>query len=579
MTDEIRKVSKKKIIFVQIDEEITGIFERVQKLSYKDIYLVVPKRAVLLQSIVNLKILKQKLEEIDKTLAIITNDPNGMKLACQAEVRVFDHWNIDESAKLQKQERDPETALLKPIAATQNDVSEDSPFRLPKKKSSIFEVVRHLKGKGKGFSLRAYLSDFRKHRLEKQTLNFYLTPGRKKFLAGFLLFSAIIFFVIVYVVLPGATIYIEPSSYVITKVINVSFTQNPSEPRELASYAVDANTELTITHPATGITSNGQNASGNLTVINTSGTERPLIASTRFQTDDGIVFRLQKEVIVPAGSTDNPGKLELTVVADPVDANGLATGDRGNVGPSKFFLPGLREDSRSELYGESYTAMTGGTTDVIVKVTEEDLIAAQTKLASDLEEKALSALRKEALSLGNTKGLSLKLLEDSDVLQFGTAKIDLPYELIGKEMGTFELSGTISASGVAYDPDALYEILKNEIIASKTPGKQLVSINGDSISLNVLESNNSSLTYKVTVQIQGVEEYEINPQSVGGAELAEKIKEHIAGKTVIEATNYIENLPDVNKVQIKLWPIWSPSIPSLPDNIRIKSLSESEQIE
>ena len=133
MSDSIKKVSKKKMIFVQIDEEITSVFERISPLPYKEIYLVVPRRAVLLQSVVNLKILKQKLEEVEKTLAIITNDVNGMKLALQAQIKVFDEWNVDSDTPSNKEDRDPESALLKPIAATQNEVEDELPSRLPKK--------------------------------------------------------------------------------------------------------------------------------------------------------------------------------------------------------------------------------------------------------------------------------------------------------------------------------------------------------------------------------------------------------------------------------------------------------------
>ena len=42
---------------------------------------------------------------------------------------------------------------------------------------------------------------------------------------------------------------------------------------------------------------------------------------------------------------------------------------------------------------------------------------------------------------------------------------------------------------------------------------------------------------------------------------------------------HIQNLPEVNSVEIKIWPSWSPTIPSLPENIRIKSLSKEEVIE
>lgn len=577
MSDSIKKVSKKKILFVQIDEEITSVFTKIEKLPYKEIYLVVPKRAVLLKSVVNLKILKQKLEEVEKNIAIITNDPNGMKLALQAELKVFDQWDLGSELTPEREERDPNSALVKPIAATQNDVEESLPSRLPKKKSSIFEVVRDMKNKDKGFSLRSYISDMKKNRLENQPI--HLTPGKKKWLAAFLLVSALVFFIVIYVALPGATVIIEPSADVVSKGVNVNLELNGSGDNELVAYPVETEVTAKLSHAATDIENIGTNASGTLTIVNIDGIEHPLIKETRFQTDDGIVFRLQEEVIVPAGSTTNPAKVDVTVVADTLDASGAAVGDRGNIGPSRFFLPGLKEDTRDKLYGESTTPMAGGTSNMIAHVSEEDLQAAQAQLEAELKEKVLADLRKEVLSEGNTKGLNLKLVEDTATLQFGTADIDLPYEMIGKEAETFEVTGTLKLSGVAYDSDALYEFLKTQLLSVETPGKQIVSVDKNSISLSVLEADIPNDSYKITAQIQGVEEYEIDTDLEGGAELNKKIKEHIAGKTIEEAEAYIQNLPEVNSVEIKVWPVWSPTIPSLPDNIKIKSLSEGVQIE
>lgn len=577
MSDSIKKVSKKKMIFVQIDEEITTVFERVSPLPYKEIYLVVPRRAVLLQSVVNLKILKQKMEEAEKVLAIITNDANGMKLALQAEIKVFDEWNVEGVTSQIKEERDPETALLKPIAATQNEVEENSPSRLPKKKSSIFDVVKHLKNKDKGFSLRSYVADLKKNRLEHQKVQ--LSPGKKRWIATFLMASAAIFFVIIYVALPGATVAIEPSSDVVTKTVNVIFSNTPNDERSLKGYPLETDVDLTITHSASGVENQGSNASGTITVVNTSGTERTLIKETRFQTQEGIVFRLQNEVTIPAGTPEAPSTLDVSVVADAADANGAPVGARGNIDPTTFFLPGLREDTRSTLYGQSAAAMTGGSSDIVMHITEDDLKAAQADLETQLKEKALADLRTVALAQGNSLGSNLKVLEDSDTLIFGTPSIALPTDLIGQKKDSFDVTGSIHLSGVAYDTDSLYSILKSEITSVQTPGKQLVSIDRDSISLEVLEATPATSTYKVTAQIQGVEEYQINPEQEGGAELAKKIKEHISGKTVEEAEAYIENLPEVNSVNVSVWPWWSPTIPSLPDNISIKSLSDGTKIE
>ncbi len=55
-----------------------------------------------------------------------------------------------------------------------------------------------------------------------------------------------------------------------------------------------------------------------------------------------------------------------------------------------------------------------------------------------------------------------------------------------------------------------------------------------------------------------------------GQRLIEKIKEHIVGKDIEQAKNYIQNLPEINKVEIDSWPAWAPTIPNLPDNIEFE---------
>lgn len=580
MDQKVKKVSKKKILFIELDEEITSVFEKVEKLNYKEVYLVVPKRAVLLQSIVNLKILKQKIEDLDKTMAIITSDPNGMKLAHQAEIKVFDKWDMSQEKKSEKKnKKGKDSELLTPISATSNETNDEIPSRLPKKKSSIFEVVRTLRAKDKGFSLKSYLTDRKKNRLKNEPFHLYLPGGNKKFITGLVGVSVLVLGIIIYVALPGATVSIEPASSVLTKAVNITLQNNPTDVNALKSYPLEADTELTISHHASGIVSEGADASGYLTIINTTSQEWPLVATTRFQTEDGLIFRIQEDVTVPAATTGAHGSVEAFVVADDTDANGTAIGERGNIGPSHFVLPGLREDSQNELYADSYDYMTGGETVVSALVTEDDIVAARDKLESQLEEKVLSALRKEALSESNTSGVTLDLLEDSDVLIYGTASIDMPYELVGQEMEEFDISGNMSISGVAYDQDALLLILKSAIMAGTTPGKQLIRIEEDSVSTSVLESEPASNYYKFTAQIQGVEEYEIDPELEGGSTLSKKIKEHIAGKTVEEAESYVQNLPEVNSVDIKLWPTWSPTIPTLPENIKIKSVSNSSAVE
>ena len=100
--EPIKKVSKKKVIYVELDEEITSIYDRVKRLQIEDMYLVVPERSVILQSVVNLKILRRKLSELGKKIFIITTDPVGTKLAIQAGIKVFDKIEDTDCAEIFK---------------------------------------------------------------------------------------------------------------------------------------------------------------------------------------------------------------------------------------------------------------------------------------------------------------------------------------------------------------------------------------------------------------------------------------------------------------------------------------------
>jgi hypothetical protein len=583
MSDPVRKVSKKKILFVDLEEEIPHVFERISVLPYKEIYLVVPQRAALLQSVINLKILKQKLIEINKELNLVTSDPVGMKLAHQAEIRVYDQWSVDQELETPVPSENPESpsTLLTPIAASTNDIQETLPSRLPQKKSSIFEVVRRVRKSDGHNSFYQWIQNLKNRQLPFSKENFVLPfPTNRRFLTGLLGASVAIFLLIAYVALPGATISIEPASSVVRKSINVVLSTSAKGENELQSYPLETDVKTSITYKASGSKSEGFRSSGKLTIVNKTAAARPLVAQTRFQTTDGLVFRLQSDATVPAGSANNPAKLEVAVMADDKDASGVTIGARGNIGPSSFFLPGLSESTRTQVYAESYAAMTGGDNNVTPLILEEDLIAAREQLEKELKDKALASLRKEAIAMGQDSKINLKLLEATELLEFTEPSIDIPYEMVGQELPSFEISGNIRASGLAYDAETLLALLKTVIKSVETPGKRLIRIDEDSISIEIVNiPGQSEGPIKFTANIQGVEEYEIASDLEGGRLFTKKIKEHIGGKTVEEAQSYLQNLPEVNRVEIKMWPRWSPAIPSLPENIKIKSLSEAKQVE
>ena len=77
-------------IYLEVDEEITSIIDRMHHNKANRFGLVVPRGATVLQSVVNLKLIKKEAEKLDKTIAIITLDKIGRNLAAQIGLPVYD---------------------------------------------------------------------------------------------------------------------------------------------------------------------------------------------------------------------------------------------------------------------------------------------------------------------------------------------------------------------------------------------------------------------------------------------------------------------------------------------------------
>ncbi|HET8991981.1 MAG TPA: hypothetical protein VFN31_03040, partial [Candidatus Saccharimonadales bacterium] len=79
---------QKDTIYVDIDDEITGVIDKVQNSPAKLIALVLPKRASVFQSIVNMKLLKRAADANKKNIVLITSEAGLLPLAGSAGIHV-----------------------------------------------------------------------------------------------------------------------------------------------------------------------------------------------------------------------------------------------------------------------------------------------------------------------------------------------------------------------------------------------------------------------------------------------------------------------------------------------------------
>lgn len=572
-------ISKKKVLYADIDDEITTLYDKVRPLKMKNIYIVVPQRSILFQSIVNLKILKRKMEDDGKSLYLITNDKNGIYMAAQIGIPVYNR-EAEGKPVLFSTEVSDEKLKITPLKASVNSLEEEAPTRMAEKKISISEILQKFKGFKKTVDIKKIESQPKK---EKSKSKFVIVAPNRQALIGLIVATLCVLLVVVYIALPGVTIYVTPAASVLEKSVNITLADSQKngaelqakDPHMIASYPIETTVAKTITHYATGkkISEKGANSSGKIMIYNLSGNTWPLVAQTRFQTKEGIVFRIPNGVTVPPASASGPGKVEAFVSADPVDAYGSIVGAKGNIGPTRFSLPGLRDDSKSKIYAENIAPMTGGVTDYVSFVSDKDVEAAKSRAKDEVLKDAVAQLKiaiQEKAKLAGGDSAKYTLLEGDGAIEIGDVSINAPADVVNKDMNQFNVTANVHVKGLYYDSNEMISILVAELEMKKSPQKKLLRINEDSSTYRIFQRDEATGKVKLTANIKGIEEFSVDPTTDNGAKFLEKIRQHIVGKNIEEAKNYIQNLPEINKVEIESWPAWAPTIPGLTENIKFE---------
>jgi len=535
---------------------------------------LVPKKSVIFQSIVNLKILKNKLINDKKTLTIVTSDITGTHLAEKADIKVVSSIEIEESKPIIDESFN---VKIQPIQARRNEYTKERPAK-SEKKITIGELLRDFRENNKVY----------KNGIDKISSFNFSNPNRK-FLALVLTFSIGLFMLISYIALPGATIYINPKFDNISHTTNITLVDKHKNqnllqenlPHIIASEEIVTTTKQTRVFHAISKKFEGVNAKGKIKIINTSDEEWLLKEETRFSSPNGLIFRIQEGVFVPPATLDEAGnkingELIAKVVADPFDMYGDPVGKKGNIEASKFIIPGLSKFNQELIWGESSENMRGGITKYKTIVLEDDINAAKKQLEDNLILMAKEDLRNYIDELNKINHSNLRLLDDSRYLKTELLELRVSDDLHGSYKDKFEVFAKVKAEGVAYDFNNLYTLMKNELTTRAHPDMKIREdlISPDKITYDVIDKEEDLGKIKITASIKGIEEYVITGDQIVARKFAKKVKDKILSLNTKEAESIIGNMTEVNEIQIKTWPFWITKIPRVPENIKIKLMTD-----
>lgn len=302
--------------------------------------------------------------------------------------------------------------------------------------------------------------------------------------------------------------------------------------------------------PATGTKSKEVKAQGTIRVYNAYSTSPQIfVATTRFVSDDGKLFRTPKRVTIPGGHYEGgkliPGEIDILVEAGEA-------GEEYNIGPSTFSIPGLAGTARyTTFYAKSFEPMTGGLKSDVIKVTQEDLDAAEETLRT----KAL-AESKEVIenSLSLEEYIVMAEAIEGEIIEVN------PLVQVGQEVDTFTLQIEAEARALVLKKEDV-EVFVKDCLADKIPAGKILDENSLTISYTLQEVD--LMTEKILLGLEASAEVyaEIDENSV---------KEAVGNKRPDELQMALRSFAEIERLQVRLWPFWINLVPAEFDKIDIK---------
>lgn len=276
-------------------------------------------------------------------------------------------------------------------------------------------------------------------------------------------------------------------------------------------------------------------ATGVVTLHNETNTAQILVVKTRLLTPDQILFRLTKQVTVPA-----KGTVEVGVAADK-------EGESGNIGSVvRFNIPGLNAELQKVIYASSDKPMTGGIRQIGV-LSKEDVEKAQKELAAELEEKG----KKE--------------LQDRFPGQTGAFKIAASNTTsnaeVGKEVSGFMVSGSATVLGVFYKNSDLMTLATKALEKHVIDDAELVDASDEAPTVTLDEYNAETDVATLTVYYSGL--------MTMNAESKQLQKMMFFGKNKDEIRRYVLSLDHVQSVDVEFHPVWVKTVPFVPEHVRV----------
>lgn len=544
MTAKAADKPGKDVVYLDVDDDITTVVDKVEAANDKIVALVLPKRFTTLQSIVNMRLLKRSADSASKNLVLITSEAALLPLAGAASLHVAKNLQSKPEIPPSPVDSPPEKPAVPedPDAEVESDSAKLDYHRSIGELAAVAAVTdpetidlededepAEEKPKKAAKDKKLKVPNFERFRL--------LTVGA---IAAAVLF--VVFIIMAIFVWPKATITLQTEATPVGASFGLT-ADSSAKALDEQKGVIPASLQKSIltstqTVQATGQQNNGEKASGSVTMsaqdcVPFNGTPSSVVAGTGINSN-GLFYITQSAAQFSfdhaAGSCIYYSSGSVSIVAQ-------SAGTKYNVSSANFSVP-----SRSDVSANG--SASGGTDDVETVLSQADVNNAAAKISDDDKNKFVNDFKKQ--------------MEDggyyiiSSTLKAGDPKITSS-PAVGEKADSAKVTITIPYSALVVQKTDLQKAVTDQL--NQQIDKQKQKIGTDDVLKDVSVTVDSQKSPNVaTLSISE------NTTAIPIIDVA-TIKALAAGKKVGDINAAVKDWPGVKNVDVKLSPFWVSKAP------------------
>lgn len=583
--------NNKDTIYVDIDDEITVLIDKVKASGGKVVALVLPKRATVLQSIVNMKLLKRTAESEKKNLVLITTESGLLPLAGAVGLHVAKTLTskpeippgpnmagsgmpetIDEDMSLPLDDEDelPDLAKSAAAGATVGSLADSLPKKAVGGQTSKLDNLETLElddeeepepepdtkaqEAASGAAAAAAGAATAKATKDKKVK----VPNFNRFrtiliISVLLIIALVVLGVLAFSVLPHAEINIKTDASNVNTNLNLTLdTQTQTADLtsgDIPAKQVSEQKTFTQTVNTTGQKNEGTNASGSVTMTAQDcsgayqGSPNFTIPSGTGISYNNLTYITQSDTSMNATKYDFKNNCVDYTASGSTNIAAQSPGTSYNTQINNATVSGYPEVMAT---GQA----SGGTDQIVQTVAQADITTATSKISSN----DASTVKQDLIN--ELKGENLYPVEVT--FASGSPQIS-SNPSVGATANTVTVTETITYTMFGANQSDINKALDANIQSQTTKNQNIISngLNQNAFKQVSATANADSVTLATLA--------EVGPNiSVAG------IKQQSAGKSPQQVISQLKSNPDVTNVTVRLSPFWVTKVPTNQSKITVK---------